>query len=88
MQLFECPFCGKRSETEFHFLVEAGKPRPEPSADVSAQEWTNYLHLQAALEDEVSEIWVHRTCGEFLILRRNTRTREIIASEPLPGREQ
>ena len=27
MQTFPCPFCGPRSETEFHFATEAGRAR-------------------------------------------------------------
>ena len=87
MQLFECPFCGERNETEFHFATEAGKPRPEPSNDTSAEKWADYVHFQTALEEEVTEIWVHLTCGEFFLLTRNTRTREILGSKTLPGRE-
>ena len=88
MQQFECPFCGYRNEVEFHFATEAGKPRPEPAEEVNADEWNNYLHLQSALEDEVTEIWIHLTCGEFFLMTRNTRTREVINCMPLPGRDK
>ena len=87
MQLLKCPFCGLRSETEFHFATEAGKPRPEPADDTSAEKWNEYLHLHNALGDEVSEIWVHLTCGEFFLLKRNTRTREVLDCSALPGRD-
>jgi len=45
MQLFSCPFCGERDETEFVFCAEAGKTRPEPAAEVSADAWARYLYL-------------------------------------------
>ncbi|MEM6739897.1 MAG: sarcosine oxidase subunit delta [Pseudomonadota bacterium] len=85
MQRFECPFCGWRDETEFRFIVEAGKPRPEPADAVSDAEWAAYLYACKAPKGTAREIWVHLTCGEYFILIRDTVTREVIRSEPLPG---
>ena len=85
MQYFPCPFCGPREETEFHFAAEAGKPRPEPAAQVSAQSWAAYLYLSAAPKGEAHEIWVHRSCGEFFVMKRNTETRAVLATTALPG---
>lgn len=85
MQLFPCPFCGLRDETEFHFAVEAGKPRPEPAAEVSDADWARYLYACQAPRGAAREIWLHTTCGEYFILKRDTVTREILGSEPLPG---
>ena len=87
MQYFPCPFCGPREETEFHFAAEAGKPRPEPAAQVSAQSWAAYLYLSAAPKGEAHEIWVHRSCGEFFVMKRNTETRAVLATTALPGRD-
>ena len=85
MQLFPCPFCGTRDESEFHFAVEAGKPRPEPADNVSDEEWANYLYLYKAPKGEAREIWLHLTCGEYFILERDTQTREVLGCEALPG---
>lgn len=85
MQLFPCPFCGKRDETEFHFVTETGKPRPEPAGEVSDQEWAHYLYFNQAPKGAAAEIWVHLTCGEYFILYRDTVTREAGHSETLPG---
>ena len=85
MQRFPCPFCGLRNETEFHFAVEAGHPRPEPAEQVSDEEWTKYLYLHKAPKGEAKEIWLHLTCGEYFILQRDTTTGEVLGSEPLPG---
>ncbi|MEM7723625.1 MAG: sarcosine oxidase subunit delta [Pseudomonadota bacterium] len=85
MQLFPCPFCGPRPETEFHFATEAGKPRPEQAAEVSDADWAHYLYGKAAPKGLSREIWCHMTCGEYFILTRNTVTREVIGSEALPG---
>ena len=86
MQVFHCPFCGPRNETEFHFAAEAGKPRPEPADDVSDAQWAEYLYNNVAPRGQAREVWVHLTCGEFFVMTRDTVTRKVLASEPLPGR--
>lgn len=84
MQKFPCPFCGERDETEFHFIVEAGKPRPEPATEVSNEKWAAYLHMGKAPKGEAKEIWLHGTCGLYFIMTRDTVSRDIISSEYLP----
>lgn len=71
MQLFPCPFCGPRDETEFHFCGEAGNTRPD-GADVSARDWACYLYMRANPKGATREIWVHLNCGEFFAMERNT----------------
>ncbi len=88
MQLFECPFCGPRSETEFHFLTEAGKQRPEPAEEVSDEKWADYLYNHKSPRGRTAEIWVHIPCGEFFILERDSITREVFRSIPLKDYEQ
>ena len=46
MQVFTCPFCGARPETEFHFVAEAGKTRPDTTAAVNDAAWGQYLFSQ------------------------------------------
>lgn len=87
MQLFTCPFCGPREETEFHFAAEAGKARPEPAEDVSDAAWADYLYMNEAPKGEAREVWVHATCGEFFVMTRDTVTREINDVTTLPGRD-
>jgi sarcosine oxidase subunit delta len=72
MQLFSCPFCGLRDETEFTFATEAGKVRPEPAAEVSADAWARYLHFDANLKGATREVWLHQPCGEFFVMERDT----------------
>ena len=86
MQLFPCPFCGPREETEFHFAAEAGKPRPEPAEAVTDAEWAAYLYRTAAPKGAAREVWVHLACGEFFVMERDTVTRAVAGSAPLPGR--
>ena len=85
MQQFPCPFCGLRDETEFHFAVEAGKPRPEPADQVSDEEWAQYLYAAQAPKGAAREIWLHLTCGEYFLMERDTVSREVTRSTALPG---
>ncbi|NGN40404.1 sarcosine oxidase subunit delta [Mesorhizobium sp. CGMCC 1.15528] len=82
MQLFPCPFCGPRSESEFHFGGDFGNLRPEGS-DVSASEWSAYLHLRANPKGSSSEVWMHMTCGELFRMDRNTVDNTVNSSAEL-----
>ncbi|HEV7253649.1 MAG TPA: sarcosine oxidase subunit delta [Mesorhizobium sp.] len=83
MQLFPCPFCGPRPETEFHFGGEAGKTRPEPAPDVTAADWSRFLHLNRNPKGETKEIWLHLTCHEFFLLERDTATHAVLGARSL-----
>ena len=82
MQLFPCPFCGPREETEFSFGGEAGKARPEPAADVTPETWAQFLYLHPNPRGPAREIWVHNTCGEFLLMERDTVSHAVRARAP------
>jgi len=88
MQIFKCPFCGPRDETEFHFAAEAGKHRPEPAETVTDEAWADYLYMNDAPKGTACEVWVHLTCGEFFVMERDTVTREIISTAAGPGRQE
>jgi sarcosine oxidase subunit delta len=83
MQLFPCPFCGPRPETEFHFGGEAGKTRPEPAQEVGAADWSHFLHLNRNPKGFSQEIWLHLTCHEFFLLERDTVTHAVLDSRSL-----
>lgn len=83
MQLFPCPFCGPRPETEFHFATEAGRTRPEPSEAVSPEAWSKYLYANANPKGATREIWVHLTCGEFFAMERDSVTHIVKGAEAL-----
>ncbi|MEO3385418.1 sarcosine oxidase subunit delta [Mesorhizobium sp. CAU 1741] len=85
MQLFSCPFCGSRDETEFVFGAEAGKTRPEPAAEVSADTWGRYLHFADNPRGPTREIWQHVTCGEFFLMERDTVSHAVAATVDLRG---
>lgn len=81
MQLFPCPFCGPRAESEFHFATVAGRSRPAGAPD--RDQWARYLYAEAAPKGPTTEVWLHTTCGEYFLLTRNSLTRLITGSEAL-----
>ena len=88
MQIFDCPFCGERNETEFHFVSEAGKVRPEPAREVTPELWASYLHTKNNPRGASREIWRHLGCGELFAMRRDTVSMAVIAVVPLGGSER
>ena len=81
MQLFPCPFCGPRAETEFSFAAEAGKVRPE--GEVAAAAWSHYLYGETNPRGPTREIWVHLTCGEYFVMQRDTLTHVVNSTASL-----
>lgn len=86
MQLFPCPFCGPRDETEFHFSGETDNLRPD-GRDVLASDWSAYLYMRANPRGTAREIWCHNTCGEFLVLVRDTVTHVVESVHQLTAPE-
>lgn len=71
-----CPFCGKRGESEFWCIGEGSANIPR--LDASADDVQKYLYFRKNPGGEIVERWVHRLgCGEWLTVRRDTRTHRI-----------
>ncbi len=85
MQLFTCPFCGPRPETEFHFGGDLGNLRPE--GDVGEREWSNYLYFRHNRRGLTKEIWMHLPCREVFAMERDTVTHEVKATLALAGED-
>ena len=88
MQLFPCPFCGPRAESEFHFGGDFGNARPEGFDSVSDAEWASYLHDRNNPKGAASEVWIHMTCGEVFRMERDTVSHAISATSVLQGEAQ
>jgi sarcosine oxidase subunit delta len=86
MQLFSCPFCGPRDETEFHYGGEAGNLRPD-GADVTADRWASYLYMRDNPKGATREVWVHMNCGEFFVMERDSVNHKVASSTSLDGAE-
>lgn len=87
MQIFTCPFCGPRDETEFHFGGDAGNARPD-GRDVSAADWSRYLYLRNNPKGSATEIWVHLACREFFAMTRDSVTHAVLDVRPLDAEAQ
>lgn len=87
MQIYPCPFCGPRDETEFSFGGEAGNDRPEPAEKISDERWAQYLYRQDNPRGNSHEIWVHLTCDEVFVMERDTVTHEVIGTKSLRQEE-
>jgi sarcosine oxidase subunit delta len=83
MQLFPCPFCGPRDETEFHYAGEANKSRPVGGASASSADWSRYLYFQRNPKGRIAEIWTHVACAEMFLLERDNITHEIYTGTSL-----
>jgi len=78
MQSLPCPFCGQRAETEFRYVGELGKTRPDTTSDVSDADWADYLYMTRNAKGKASEVWMHLTCAELFALERDTVTMAVI----------
>jgi len=73
-----CPFCGKRTESEFLYGGAVGTTRPDPNA-VSDAQWVAYLTLVPNPLGPVQERWWHvRGCGQWLTIWRDTASHDIV----------
>jgi methylglutamate dehydrogenase subunit B len=74
-----CPFCGPRGIEEFSYRGDAAPRRPvadAPPADALA-----YVHERENPAGWIEEYWYHGAgCRSWLIVRRNTRTHEIVGA--------
>lgn len=69
-----CPVCGERDYTEFHYGGDASKPRPvHGAADLKV--WHDYVFLFDNPKGWHREYWQHVFgCRQWLVLERNTAT--------------
>jgi sarcosine oxidase subunit delta len=90
MLLIECPYCGKRPELEFSHGGQAHIARAKNPADLSAQEWADFLYMRSNIKGVHAERWRHiHGCGRFFNALRDTTTDHFLATykagEPRPA---
>ena len=90
MLSIECPWCGKRAETEFSYGGEAGITRPLEPEKLSDAEWADYLFMRTNTRGNFRELWNHsQGCRRWFGVERHTVTYEIsesfILSADSPG---
>lgn len=89
MFLIECPYCGKREQSEFAYGGEAHIARPAAPQELSDAEWAEFVFMRTNSKGVFRERWVHAGgCRRWFNVVRDTATDEIIASykigEPPP----
>lgn len=81
MLLIDCPYCGERPEIEFVYGGQAHIARPQTPADLSDQEWADYLYRRDNTKGIHSERWRHtHGCARFFNALRDTTTDHFIAT--------
>lgn len=71
MLLIECPYCGRREQTEFAHGGEAHLARPPTDCDDKT--WAAYLFLRDNPKGWRQERWRHAVgCGRWFNMLRNT----------------
>ncbi len=90
MLLIECPYCGKRPELEFSHAGQAHIARAKNPAEVSVQEWTDFLYMRDNVKGVHAERWRHtHGCARFFNALRDTTTDHFLvtykAGEPMPA---
>ena len=77
-----CPWCGPRDLSEFVYRGDASVARPlgdDPNA------MADYIYPRENPAAALSEHWFHaHGCRAWFVLKRNTRTHEILAESEAP----
>lgn len=84
-----CPWCGTREGVEFHCHGEAHIARPENSAEMTDEEWGDYVFFRKNPKGVHYERWTHDAgCRRWFNAIRHTVTDEFIAfykpGDPVP----
>lgn len=72
--LITCPTCGPRKGYEFRYGGEDKGPRPD-EADLTPEEWVEYVHMNRCVAGVTKEWWFHRDgCSAWFTIWRDTTT--------------
>ncbi len=75
-----CPYCGKRAQTEFTYVGDATVVRPKTQTD-NERNWFEFVYLRQNPRGFHDELWLHSAgCRQHIKIRRNLITHEIIAT--------
>lgn len=75
MLIIECPYCGKRDESEFIYGGEAHKVRPADPYVLTDEEWADYVFYRKNPKGLHRELWNHSAgCRRWFNAIRDTVT--------------
>ena len=79
MLIINCPYCGEREQEEFTCGGEAHIVRPQNPAELTDDEWAEYLFIRKNKKGIQFERWNHSFgCRKWFNAARNTATDKII----------
>ena len=81
MLLIPCPFCGERPELEFRYGGQAHVVRATDAANLSDEQWSDFLYMRDNPKGLHAERWRHiHGCGRFFNCLRDTVSDRIFAT--------
>jgi sarcosine oxidase subunit delta len=81
MLLIECPWCGRRDESEFSYAGEAHIARPLETEKLNDEAWADYLFMRKNPKGLHREQWLHAAgCRRYFNVERDTATYQISGS--------
>lgn len=84
MLLIECPNCGPRDETEFHYGGQAHVPYPADPHALSDHEWAQYLFYRDNTKGVFAERWNHSVgCRKWFNALRDTLSYQFLSTYPM-----
>ncbi len=76
-----CPYCGMRDEVEFAYAGEAHIVRPTNGAEMTDEQWADYLFNRKNIKGIHLEQWQHATgCRQYFNVARNSIDNTILGS--------
>ena len=86
MLLIKCPWCGERDMVEFTHGGDATKVYPKDPNATTSEEWHDFIYLRENPCGEQVEYWHHVAgCRQWLKVRRDTTTHDILTTAPADG---
>ncbi len=76
MKVLDCPYIGKRPQSEFVYAGEV-RLQPDPGA-VDDHAWADYVFNHSSEPRIQHEWWYHSPSGIWFVWQRNTLTDEFI----------
>lgn len=84
MLLIDCPHCGPRDETEFHYGGQAHVAYPADPHALSDREWAEFLFYRDNDRGLYAERWSHSLgCRKWFNAVRDTVTYDFTAIYPM-----
>ena len=77
----DCPFCGMRDHSEFHYGGDGSIVYP--ALDAPTSEWHDAVFLRQNIRGRQVETWQHvQGCRMWLRVERDTMTHEVFSVKP------